>query len=67
MTALAIAEPSPSEFQVNAATGFLTADRELRQLPSGGTVCNMWLAVKGTAPGDRTGYIDIAADLPSPT
>ena len=31
------------------ATGFLTADPELRQLPSGSAVCNMRLAVKGMA------------------
>ena len=43
------------------ATGFLTADPELRQLPSGSAVCNMRLAVKGMAPGYETGYINIAA------
>ena len=43
------------------ATGFLTADPELRQLPSGGAVCNLRLAVKDMAPGYETGYINIAA------
>ena len=43
------------------ATGFLTADPELRQLPSGDAVCNMRLAVKGMAPGYETGYINIGA------
>lgn len=42
------------------ATGFLTTDPEVRELPSGSTVCNLRLAVKGMAPGYKTGYIDIA-------
>jgi single-strand DNA-binding protein len=44
-----------------AATGFLTRDAEQRALPSGTTVCQMRLAVKGMGPDYATGYIDVAA------
>lgn len=44
-----------------AATGFLTRDPEQRALPSGTTVCQMRLAVKGMGPNYATGYIDVAA------
>ena len=44
-----------------AATGFLTRDPEQRALPSGSTVCQMRLAVKGMGPNYATGYIDVAA------
>ena len=44
-----------------AATGFLTRDPEQRTLPSGGTVCQLRLAVKGMGPNYATGYIDVAA------
>ena len=40
--------------------GRLTRDPELRQLPSGQSVCNLRLAVDGLAPGRETGYIDVA-------
>ena len=43
-----------------AATGFLTRDPEQRALPSGSTVCQMRLAVKGMGPNYATGYIDVA-------
>jgi single-strand DNA-binding protein len=43
------------------ATGFLTRDPEQRELPSGTTVCQMRLAVKGMGPNYATGYIDVAA------
>ena len=44
-----------------AATGFLTRDPEQRALPSGSTVCQLRLAVKGMGPNYATGYIDVAA------
>ena len=44
-----------------AATGFLTRDPEQRTLPSGGTVCQMRLAVKAMDQRYADGYIDVAA------
>ncbi len=41
--------------------GRLTRDPELRELPSGSSVCNLRLAVDGLAPNRDTGYIDAAA------
>jgi len=38
----------------------LTRDPELRELPSGTSVCNLRLAVDGLAPNRETGYIDVA-------
>ena len=43
-----------------ALTGRLTRDPELRQLPSGDSVCSMRLAVDRMGRGDEAGYIDIA-------
>ncbi len=40
--------------------GNLTRDPELRELPSGTSVCNLRLAVDGLAPNRETGYIDVA-------
>ena len=41
--------------------GRLTRDPELKELPSGSSVCNLRLAVDGLAPNRETGYIDVAA------
>lgn len=40
-------------------TGRLTADPELRALPSGEPVCKLRLAVDGLAPGRETGYLNV--------
>jgi single-strand DNA-binding protein len=40
-------------------TGRLTADPELRSLPSGDPVCKLRLAVKGLAPGRETGFVNV--------
>ena len=40
--------------------GRLTRDPELKQLPSGSSVCNLRLAVDGLAPNRETGFIDVA-------
>ncbi len=43
------------------ATGRLAADPELRELPDGGAVCKLRIAVKGLARGDEeVGYIDVS-------
>jgi single-strand DNA-binding protein len=42
-------------------TGRLTADPELRALPSGESVCKLRLAVEGMSPGAETGYVNVAA------
>ena len=41
-------------------TGNLTADPELRSLPSGENVCKLRLAVDGLAPNRETGYLNVA-------
>jgi single-strand DNA-binding protein len=41
-------------------TGRLTRDPELHELPGGGTVCKLRLAVNDMAPGHETGYINVA-------
>lgn len=41
-------------------TGRLTRDPELRELPSGQSVCDLRLAVDGMSAGRETGYIDVA-------
>jgi single-strand DNA-binding protein len=41
-------------------TGRLTADPELRSLPSGEAVCKLRLAVEGLAPGRETGYLNVS-------
>ena len=60
MTTIAVAEPSPPQFQVNQATGRLTRDPELRYLPDGTPVCQIRIAVEGMGRGgrDETGYIN---------
>ena len=42
-------------------TGRLTRDPELRELPSGDSVCNLRLAVDGLQPSNETGYIDVVS------
>jgi single-strand DNA-binding protein len=42
-------------------TGRLTQDPELRQLPNGGQVCAMRVAVDGMSPGRETGYINVSS------
>ena len=42
-------------------TGRLTRDPELRELPNGGSVCKLRLAVDDMAPGRETGYINVSA------
>ncbi len=61
MTALTLAEPDHSQFQVINIVGRLTRDPEVTELPSGSSVCNLRLAVDGLAPNRETGYIDAAA------
>jgi single-strand DNA-binding protein len=39
-------------------TGRLTADPELRSLPSGDSVCKLRLAVEGLAPNRETGFLN---------
>jgi single-strand DNA-binding protein len=39
-------------------SGRLTADPELRALPSGDSVCKLRLAVEGLAPNRETGYLN---------
>jgi single-strand DNA-binding protein len=39
-------------------TGRLTADPELRSLPSGEAVCKLRLAVEGMGPGREAGYLN---------
>jgi len=51
--------PNP-QFQVINLTGRLTRDPELRELPSGTSVCNLRLAVDGLTAGREAGYIDVA-------
>jgi single-strand DNA-binding protein len=41
-------------------TGRLTADPELRSLPSGEGVCKLRLAVEGLAPSRETGYVNVS-------
>lgn len=41
-------------------TGRLTHDPELKELASGGSVCQLRLAVEGMAPGRETGYINVS-------
>ena len=41
-------------------TGRLTADPELRSLPSGEKVCKLRLAVEGLAPARETGYLNVS-------
>jgi single-strand DNA-binding protein len=41
-------------------TGRLTREPELRELPDGGTVCKLRLAVKDMARGRETGYINVS-------
>jgi single-strand DNA-binding protein len=41
-------------------TGRLTRDPELRELPGGGTVCKLRLAVDDMARGRETGYINVS-------
>ena len=52
--------PNP-QFQVITLTGRLTRDPELRELPNGGSVCKLRLAVDDMAPGRETGYINVSA------
>jgi single-strand DNA-binding protein len=40
--------------------GNLTRDPELRELPSGSTVCGLRVAVDGMGRGEDTGYIDVS-------
>jgi single-strand DNA-binding protein len=42
-------------------TGRLTADPELRSLPSGEGVCKLRLAIEGLAPRGETGYVNVSA------
>ena len=46
--------------QINL-TGRLTDDPELRELPNGGQVCKLRLAVDGMATGRETGYINVTS------
>ncbi len=41
-------------------TGRLTRDPELRELPGGGSVCKLRLAVDDMAAGRETGYINVS-------
>ena len=41
-------------------TGRLTRDPELRELPNGGSVCKLRLAVDDMARGRETGYINVS-------
>ena len=41
-------------------TGRLTRDPILKELPGGGQVCQLRLAVDGMAPGRETGYINVS-------
>jgi single-strand DNA-binding protein len=50
-----------SQFQVINIVGRLTRPPELKELPSGSSVCNLRLAVDGLAANRETGYIDVAA------
>ena len=60
MTTLAVAEAPPPQFQVITCTGRLTREPELRELPNGGTVCKLRLAVDDMARGRDTGYINVS-------
>jgi single-strand DNA-binding protein len=60
MNARAPTEPDRSQFQVINLTGRLTRDPELRELPSGQSVCNLRLAVDDMSAGREAGYIDVA-------
>jgi single-strand DNA-binding protein len=53
---------SKEVFQMNSVniTGRLTADPELRALPSGENVCKLRLAVAGLAPARETGYVNVS-------
>jgi single-strand DNA-binding protein len=42
-------------------TGRLSADPELRALPSGESVCKLRLAVEEMSPGGETGYVNVVA------
>jgi single-strand DNA-binding protein len=53
------ADPNP-EFQVISCTGRLTRETELRELPNGGSVCKLRLAVDDIARGRETGYINVS-------
>jgi single stranded DNA-binding protein len=50
-----------SNMQRLTLTGRLTRDPELRELPNGGSVCKLRLAVDDMAPGRETGYINVSA------
>jgi single-strand DNA-binding protein len=43
----------------NTLTGRLVDEPVLRQLPDGGAVCRLRLAVDGMAPGRETGYVNV--------
>ena len=60
MTALTLVEPDRSQFQVNTLTGRLSRDPELRELPGGGSVCKLRLAVDDMARGPETGSINVS-------
>ena len=60
MTTLAVTEAPPAQFQVMNIVGRLTRSPELKELPSGSSVCNLRLAVDGLAPNRETGFIDVA-------
>jgi len=60
MTTIATERPAHSQFQVNTCTGRLTRDPELRELPNGGSVCKLRLAVDDMARGRETGYINVS-------
>ncbi len=53
-------EPLNAQFQVITLTGRLTRDPELRELPNGGSVCKLRLAVDDMARGRETGYINVS-------
>jgi single-strand DNA-binding protein len=46
-------------------TGRLTRDPELRELPSGTSVCELRLAVDGMARGRETGYVNVSVFGPA--
>ena len=48
-------------------TGRLTDRPVLRELPDGGTVCRLRLAVDGMAPGRETGYVNVTEFGPRAT
>ena len=49
-----------SNMQRLTCTGRLTRDPELRELPNGGSVCKLRLAVDDMARGRETGYINVS-------